>query len=273
MQRFPTAEALAAADEEEVLKAWEGLGYYSRARNLHKTAKFVAEGGFPKDFAGVRALPGIGDYTAGAICSIAYDMPCPAVDGNVLRVLTRLLADETNIDSAGAKEKFSALLKEVYPKEAGEFCQALMELGALVCLPNGEPQCLLCPWRELCLARLHGEWERYPVRAPKRARKTEEHTVLVLRHEGEYALEKRKKGGLLAGLWQFPFAEEAPEAYGKLLKTKQAVHIFTHVEWHMTGCLIEAKERFSQYTWKSAAEIGEKYALPSAFKAFRGWLQ
>ena len=273
LQRFPTAEALAAADEEEVLKAWEGLGYYSRARNLHKAAKFVAEGGFPKDFAGVRALPGVGDYTAGAICSIAYDMPCPAVDGNVLRVLTRLLADETNIDSAGAKEKFSALLKEVYPKEAGEFCQALMELGALVCLPNGEPQCLLCPWRELCLARLHGEWERYPVRAPKRARKTEEHTVLVLRHEGEYALEKRKKGGLLAGLWQFPFAEEAPEAYGKLLKTKQAVHIFTHVEWHMTGCLIEAKERFPQYTWKSAAEIGEKYALPSAFKAFRGWLR
>ena len=273
MQRFPTAEALAAADEEEVLKAWEGLGYYSRARNLHKAAKLIAEGGFPRDFAGVRALPGVGGYTAGAICSIAYDMPCPAVDGNVLRVLTRLLADETNIDSAGAKEKFSALLKEVYPKEAGEFCQALMELGALVCLPNGEPQCLLCPWRELCLARLHGEWERYPVRAPKRARKKEEHTVLVLRYEGEYALEKRKKGGLLAGLWQFPFAEDAPEAYGKVLKTKQAVHIFTHVEWRMTGCLVEAKERFSQYTWKSAAEIGEKYALPSAFKAFRGWLK
>ena len=127
------------------------------------------KGASPKSSRGVRALPGVGDYTAGAVLlHRAAGCPAPAVDGNVLRVLTRLLADETNIDSAGAKDKFSALLKEVYPQEAGEFCQALMELGALVCLPNGEPQCLLCPWRELCLARLHGEWERYPVRAPKR---------------------------------------------------------------------------------------------------------
>ena len=272
LQKFPTVEALASADEGEVLKAWEGLGYYSRARNLHKAAKFIKEHGFPKTYEGIRALPGVGDYTAGAISSIAYELPCPAVDGNVLRILTRLLADDTNIDLSGAKEQFAALLKQVYPKEAGEFCQALMELGALVCTPSGPPQCLVCPWRELCLARLNGEIERYPVRAPKRARKIEEHTVLVLRYQGEYALLKREKKGLLAGLWQFPFAEGEAETYGSVLQSKKAVHIFTHVEWHMTGYLVEAKEKFPQYTWKTAAEIAEKYALPSAFKAFKGWL-
>ena len=218
LQRFPTAEALAAADEEEVLKAWEGLGYYSRARNLHKAAKFVAEGGFPKDFAGVRALPGVGDYTAGAICSIAYDMPCPAVDGNVLRVLTRLLADETNIDSAGAKDKFSALLKEVYPKEAGEFCQALMELGALVCLPNGEPQCLLCPWRELCLARLHGEWERYPVRAPKRARKQRNTPCSYCAMKGSTPSKSGKKAGFWRGFGSSPLRRRRPKHTGSFSK-------------------------------------------------------
>ena len=272
LQKFPTVEALASADEGEVLKAWEGLGYYSRARNLHKAAKLIKEQGFPKTYEGIRALPGVGDYTAGAISSIAYELPCPAVDGNVLRILTRLLADDTNIDLSGAKEQFSALLKQVYPKEAGEFCQALMELGALVCTPSGPPQCLVCPWRELCLARLNGEIDRYPVRAPKRARKVEEHTVLVLRYQGEYALQKREKKGLLAGLWQFPFAEGEAETYGSVLQSKKAVHIFTHVEWHMTGFLVEAKEKPPQYTWKTAAEIAEKYALPSAFKAFKGWL-
>ncbi len=274
LERFPAAVDLAAADEDEVLKYWEGLGYYSRARNLHKAAKIIAAEGFPATWEGVRALPGIGDYTAGAICSIAYDMPCPAVDGNVLRILTRLFADESNIDEPKTKSEFSALLKEVYPQEAGDFCQALMELGAIVCVPNGEPLCGQCPWNVLCRAHAEGREERFPVREQKRARKVQSLTVLVLEREGRYALQKRGKKGLLSGLWQFPLFEETdPTAFGEVLKKKNAKHIFTHVEWRMTGYLVRAKEFLSEYVWVTAEELRNVYALPSAFKAFTEWIK
>ncbi len=274
LQKFPTAEALANASEEEVFKAWEGLGYYSRARNLHRAAKVIAERGFPRDFEGVRALPGVGDYTAGAICSIAYGLPCPAVDGNVLRVLTRLTADGRNIDENATRIAFSALLREVYPKEAGEFCQSLMELGAIVCVPNGEPMCALCPWQTMCLAHLAGEEEKFPVRSEKKARKIEEIFVYVLKKEGKFALRKREEKGLLAGLWEFPNGTENESAiFGKVLAEKRAKHIFTHVEWHMTGYLVEAAEFFPQFLWLTPEKITQSYALPSAFKAFREWVK
>ncbi|MDE5896680.1 MAG: A/G-specific adenine glycosylase [Clostridia bacterium] len=276
LEKFPTAEALARAEIEEVLKAWEGLGYYSRARNLHAAAKLIAQSGFPRDWAGVRSLPGIGDYTAGAICSIAYDLPFPAVDGNVLRVLTRLMADARNIDDNRTKAQFAEALKEVYPEEAGDFCQSLMELGAIVCVPNGAPLCGECPWREICRAHLAGEEERYPVRAEKRARKLSEVNVYVLEREGRFALCKRGENGLLAGLWQFPLAEKDsapdPARFGEVLATKSAKHVFTHVEWRMTGYFVRAKEFFSDYVWVDAKEIAERYALPSALKAFVPWL-
>lgn len=275
MARFPTAEALASADEEEVLKYWEGLGYYSRARNLHKAAKFVAENGFPETFDGVRKLSGVGDYTAGAICSIAYDQPCPAVDGNVLRILTRLLLDESNIDEAATKKAFAEQLRAVYPEQAGDFCQALMELGAIVCVPNGAPLCGQCPWETICLAHLQGEEERYPVRAEKRKRTIILLTVLVLHCDGRYAIQKRGEKGLLAGMWQFPVFEGGidPTAFGTVLKSKKAKHIFTHVEWHMTGYEIEAKEAFSDMIWATKEEIDEVYAVPSAFRTFRSWIK
>lgn len=273
LERFPTARELAEADEDEVLKYWEGLGYYSRARNLHKAAKQIAANGFPETFEGVRALAGVGDYTAGAVCSIAYDLPCPAVDGNVLRILTRLLADGRNIDEPNTKAEFSAMLKEVYPKEAGDFCQALMELGAIVCVPNGAPLCGACPWETLCKAHLCGREEAFPVRSEKRARKVQTLTVLVLEHEGKYAIMKRADKGLLAGLWQFPLFEETdPHAFGEVIKEKKAKHIFTHVEWHMTGYLVKAREQFPDFVWEAAEEIKKSYALPSAFKAFGQWL-
>lgn len=276
LEKFPTVSDLAAADEEEVLKAWEGLGYYSRARNLHKAAKLIVENGaFPDTREGVRALPGIGDYTAGAICSIAYNLPCPAVDGNVLRVLTRLLADKSNIDEPNTRKAFSQRLKEVYPPAAGDFCQALMELGAIVCVPNGTPLCNQCPWQTLCLAHLKNCEEDYPVRNEKKARKIVPVSVFVLEKEGKYALIKRGEKGLLAGLWQFPLAEgkEAQPTAGRVLKKKKAKHIFTHVEWHMTGYLIEAETFYPEYVWASAEEIGNTYALPSALKAFLEWLK
>lgn len=274
LSRFPTVQDLAAAGEEEVLKAWEGLGYYSRARNLHRAAKLIAAEGFPNTFEGVRALPGVGDYTAGAICSIAFNLPCPAVDGNVLRILTRLFADGRNIDEPKIKSAFSDLLQKVYPSDAGEFCQALMELGATVCVPNGAPLCAQCPWESLCAAHIAGNEEKYPVRGEKKARKIVEAGVYVLRHGDLYALEKREEKGLLAGLWQFPFREGAPkpDLFGKPKKIKRAKHVFTHVEWHMTGFLVETEECDDQFVWATADEIADRYALPSAFKAFTEWV-
>ena len=275
MEKFPTVEALSLAQEDEVLKAWEGLGYYSRARNLLKAARQIAKDGFPNTYEGIRALAGVGDYTAGAISSIAFSLPCPAVDGNVLRVLTRYFADEGNIDEPKTKANFTEILRRAYPKQAGDFCEALMELGAIVCVPNGAPLCGVCPWSGLCNAHLKGEEERFPVRNEKRARKVVNATVCVLEREGKYALEKREEKGLLASLWQFPFfeGEVDTEQFGQVLKKKRAKHIFTHVEWHMTGYLIKASKFFERYEWRTAEEIQKTYALPSALKAFLEWIK
>ena len=273
LQRFPTPEALAAASEEEVLKMWEGLGYYSRARNLHKAAKILAAEGLPQDFNGVRALPGVGDYTAGAICSIALGLPQPAVDGNVLRILSRLYADGANIDEPATRARFSELLRAAYPPETGDFCEALMELGAIVCLPNGAPLCGECPWQAFCRAHLAGEEENYPVRSEKKARRVVDATVLVLQCGDKFALEKRPAKGLLAGLWQFPFFEGDAPDLGEVVAEKRAKHIFTHVEWRMRGKLVRIDAELPRYVWATADEIARTYAVPSAFRAFMEWVR
>ena len=273
LQRFPTPEALAAASEEEVLKMWEGLGYYSRARNLHKAAKILAAEGLPQDFNGVRALPGVGDYTAGAICSIALGLPQPAVDGNVLRILSRLYADGANIDEPATRVRFSELLRAAYPPETGDFCEALMELGAIVCVPNGAPLCGECPWQALCRAHLAGEEENYPVRSEKKARRVVDATVLVLQCGDKFALEKRPAKGLLAGLWQFPFFEGDAPDLGEVVAEKRAKHIFTHVEWRMRGKLVRIDAELPRYVWATADEIARTYAVPSAFRAFMEWVR
>ena len=284
LEALPTVEALAGCDDELLHKLWEGLGYYSRVRNLKKAANVIMErhgGQFPRRYEDVRALPGIGDYTAGAICSICFDMPTPAVDGNVLRVISRLTEDATPIDLPARKKAVQELLAAVYPPEAGEFTEALMELGATLCGPNWKPRCGECPCREICLGAIHGTAEQYPVKLPKREKKVEDRTVFVLSCDGKYALEKRPAQGLLAGLWQFPNVsgklepEQAvtqTESWGLNLrdirKTLERKHIFTHIRWEMRGIYLEVAEPAGDFVWLAGEQIEAETALPTAFRQF-----
>jgi A/G-specific adenine glycosylase len=281
---LPTIEALAACDDDTLHKLWEGLGYYSRVRNLKKAANVImAEHGgvFPGEYAAVRALPGIGDYTAGAICSICFGLPTPAVDGNVLRVISRIQNDPTPIDLPARKKAVQEQLAEVYPAEAGDFTQALMELGATLCGPNRKPDCGNCPCREFCLGCQQGTAEALPVKNPKKAKRQEDLTVFILRSGDCFALEKRPVTGLLAGLWQFPNIPgklDAPTALGwaaeQELKTTdirriaEKKHIFTHIQWNMTGIYLEVSEKPEHFRWFTEEEIEKNAALPTAFRQF-----
>ena len=281
---LPTIEALANCDDDLLHKLWEGLGYYSRVRNLKKAAIAVMEqhgGSFPTTHEEVIRLPGIGAYTAGAICSIAYNLPTPAVDGNVLRVFSRLTNDPSPIDLPETKKAVTAALAEIYPAEAGDFTQALMELGATICGPNKAPDCENCPCKEICLAYREGTAEALPVKAPKKAKRQEDRTVFILRCEGRYALEKRPNKGLLAGLWQFPNvsahldtakALEAVQAMGlkprEIHREVERKHIFTHIQWNMKGIYLEVSQPAGEYSWFTAEEINTQAALPTAFKQF-----
>jgi A/G-specific adenine glycosylase len=284
LQALPTIEDLAQADDELLHKLWEGLGYYSRVRNLKKAAQVIMQqhgGAFPTDYADVLALPGIGAYTAGAICSIAFGQKKAAVDGNVLRVISRITENATPIDSPTYKKEVQSALETVYPQAAGAFTQALMELGATLCGPNWKPRCGECPCREFCGGNLHGTAEQYPVKKPKASRRMEERTVFVLSCDGRYALEKRLDAGLLAGLWQFPnvAGKLAPEValaslersgihVRDILRQTEKKHIFTHIQWNMRGFYMETAEISDQYVWMTAGEIEEKAALPTAFRQF-----
>lgn len=281
---LPTIDSLANADDELLHKLWEGLGYYSRVRNLKKAARQIMDrhgGKFPGEYAQVLALPGIGEYTAGAICSIAFNLPTPAVDGNVLRVVSRLTDDATPIDLPVYKKTVQKNLPEIYPGQAGDFTQALMELGATVCGPNRKPDCLNCPCHAFCKAFQRGTADALPVKSPKRHRRIEEHTVFILRCEDRYALEKRPNKGLLAGLWQFPNVPgklepaavlQAVEELGlhprEILRQVERKHIFTHIQWNMRGVYLEVSQTDAKYTWLTKGEISTQAALPTAFRQF-----
>ena len=284
LQRLPTIGSLANADDELLHKLWEGLGYYSRVRNLKKAAQVIMEqygGVFPGEYDQVLALPGIGDYTAGAVCSIAFGQKTPAVDGNVLRLAARLTDDSTPINQPAFKKQVRQALAAVYPDTAGEFTQALMELGATLCGPNTAPQCHACPCKDFCLGYERGTAEALPVKEAKAPRRREEKTVFILSCDGRYALCKREESGLLAGLWQFPNTERklpteraisAVEEMGlkptEILQQVERKHIFTHIEWDMRGIYMEVKEENGPFAWLSLEQIQKEAALPTAFRKF-----
>ncbi len=284
LEALPTIEALANCDDDALHKLWEGLGYYSRVRNLKKAAREIMalhDGVFPTSHAQVLALPGIGDYTAGAICSIAFGQPTPAVDGNVLRVWSRLTDDPSPIDLPATKTRVKEALAAIYPKEAGDFTQALMELGATLCGPNRKPDCESCPCRGICLGNQNGTAETLPIKSPKKEKRQEDRTVFILSCDGRYALEKRPGKGLLAGLWQFPNvpgkldtenALAEVERMGlrprELIREIHRKHIFTHIQWNMKGIYLEVTDTAGTFQWFTEEEAETQAALPTAFRQF-----
>ena len=292
IRELPDVAALAAVSDDRLMKLWEGLGYYSRARNLKETACRIMEeygGEFPETYEEIRALKGIGSYTAGAISSFVYHIPKPAVDGNVLRVVARITADDSDIARGATKKKMEELVEEVIPRTApGDFNQSLIELGAIVCLPGGRPKCEACPVRHICRAHAEGRELDYPVKTKAKARRIEVRTVFLFRDAGKTVIRKRPAKGLLAGLYEFPnregrltkkdviaYSKELGLAPVRVRKIGEAKHIFSHVEWHMTGyeILVDELERElhpqdESLVFADIRELQEKYAVPSAFEAF-----
>lgn len=301
LKELPDVKALAEVPEDRLLKLWEGLGYYNRARNLKEAACQIMEkygGRFPETYEEIRGLKGIGNYTAGAVSSFVYGVRKPAVDGNVLRVVTRITADGSDISKAGTRTKVEREVEEVIPAEAaGDFNQSLIELGAIVCVPNGEPKCGICPVSGICLAHAQGRETEFPVKAKKKERRIEKRTILVFRDNEKAAVRKRPDTGLLAGLYEFPGTEghlKQPEVvrYAKSLglmpirvkKLGSAKHIFSHVEWHMVGyeVIVDELEKNmkdqegrkdqgaapGEIIFAELRELKEHYPMPSAFEAY-----
>ena len=292
MAALPSIKDLADCPEDRLLKLWEGLGYYNRVRNLQAAAREVMEtyhGELPVDYGKLLSLKGIGRYTAGAICSIAYGIPAPAVDGNVLRVIMRVCADDSDIMKQSVKNRVEqTLLPVIPPDRAAAFTQALMELGATVCLPNGEPRCPECPWASFCEAKKQGIADRLPRKSKTAKRRIEDHTVLLIRDGEKIVLQKRPPRGLLAGMYEFPHPrgrlteKEALQAVRDLRlhplhirKLADARHIFSHVEWHMSGYMIRVDSLTrdsSDMLFVELQDARAHYPIPSAFAAYTDYL-
>ncbi|MBR5347999.1 MAG: A/G-specific adenine glycosylase [Lachnospiraceae bacterium] len=307
ISELPDIAALASVPDDRLMKLWEGLGYYSRARNLKRCAQVLMhdfDGAMPRDPAALAKLPGIGPYTAGAIASIAFGEPKAAVDGNVLRVFSRLLADRSDISKESTKKAYTELLDELLPyaHNAGHINQAIMDLGATICIPGGEARCSLCPVEGFCKARREGITGELPVKQRAQSRRQEHRVILILENGGKVLVGKRPEQGLLAGLYEYPGARITPKqmedfeqgpsgkralkAYESLfgefgLTAKKArfalrsKHIFSHIEWEMIGlyvetadpCATEALAEKNLY-FADAGELKERYALPGAFSAY-----
>lgn len=297
IRSVPDIATLAEMEEDKLVKLWEGLGYYNRVRNLKKAAQKIMQeygGEMPSEYEQLLELPGIGSYTAGAVASIAYGKPVPAVDGNVLRVLSRLRMDEEDILAQKTKTRVERELRMVIPIDRpGDFNQALMELGAMVCIPNGEPKCEQCPWESFCQAHLTKRWSEFPKKKTKKARVIEEKTVLIIQDEDKAAFQRRPEKGLLAGMYGFPMlegflSEEEILQYLKGIGLKvlhikaigDAKHIFSHREWHMKGYAVRVDELecpvdgefMKEWIFIDRHEAARNYPIPAAYAAYTKYL-
>lgn len=293
LKALPDIQALAVCPEDELLKLWEGLGYYNRVRNMQKAARMIVEeygGEFPADYDKLLALPGIGHYTAGAIGSIAFGIRMPAVDGNVLRVLSRVKASHEDILKQSVKTAMEQEVQKIIPKErAGDFNQALIEIGAIVCVPNGKAKCGECPLAFCCKAKAQNIVDELPKKKAKKERRLEQRTVLVLREGDRVAIRKRPPKGLLASLYELPNLEghlseddvlKNIRSWGlspiRIFPLAGAKHVFSHVEWQMTGYAVslEETENMDQngLFFIEAKETEEKYPIPAAFAAYARYM-
>jgi A/G-specific adenine glycosylase len=295
-QRFiaeiPDVATLAEIDEDKLLKLWQGLGYYSRAMNLKKAAMIIEseyKGQIPKDKTTLQKLPGIGPYSAGAISSIAFQQVETLMDGNVLRVIARLMGIVEDIGDKNTQSQIQKILEGLISiKRPGDFNQALMELGATRCLPNGAPLCDCCPVADLCVAALENRTGEIPLKTSKKPREIQKQTVLVLYHNHTYGIEKRKQSGLLAKMWSLPMIEghltkedciswlkESGYEISHIDELPAAKHIFTHIEWKMIGykAEIQALSNFSTLTWVNREQIDKLYAIPSAHSYYMKYVK
>ncbi|MDY3118322.1 MAG: A/G-specific adenine glycosylase [Peptoniphilus sp.] len=281
MESFPTPETLAQATEDALLKHWQGLGYYRRAKHLKQAAQIVSREGMPRDFSSLKALPGIGDYTAAAIASIAYGEPVAAVDGNLLRIYSRLYSIDDAIDKAAGKRRIVELAnRDISADRPGDFNQAMMDLGNKICTPSS-PRCEACPLLSSCDAHTRGRVDDYPKKRPKKKQQEEDYTVLLLDLEGRFLIEKRREG-LLSSMWGFPMirghvkeedilkhlAEENLMVHCVEIKTDYR-HVFSHKIWNVRvyyGRIAAAFSGEDVRTWAAPKELKEIYAVPSAFQ-------
>lgn len=293
IQAFPTIQAVAEADEEQLLKMWEGLGYYNRVRNIQKAAQRAVadyDGRLPADYEKLKGLPGIGNYTAGAVASIAYQLLAPAVDGNVMRVISRIEERTDDIMKQSARRAVENAIWQVIPRDRpGDFNQALMELGAMVCVPNGMPKCTVCPVAKYCGAYQHERIEELPVKSTKRARRIEERTILLIQDGNRVAIQKRPSKGLLAGLYEFPnleghkteqevlqYVEEHQLTPLHIRPLAEAKHIFSHVEWQMTGYAVKIaaleEEKKGRMLFVDHKATEKNYTIPAAYSAYTKYM-
>jgi A/G-specific adenine glycosylase len=292
VERYPTMEELANANDDELAKYWEGLGYYSRVRNLKKAAQIIVEkheGIFPEDDESIAALPGIGPYTLGAIQSIAFGKKRAAIDGNVLRVFARITAHFGDISSESTKREIGDIVRRTLPdRRNSDYTQGLMEIGATVCLPNGSPKCEICPLQRFCLASANHLTDQIPSKKATKARKIEKKTVFVIITNNQFvALRKRSATGLLAGLWEFVCLDgdvdpnewltrylPGAASQSKIISFPNQVHIFSHIEWHMKGYAIVIEKAFeiTSMIWVDIPRLLKEFSIPTAYRPYVEWL-